>query len=448
MLLLFVIMAASLLVFDRSDRAYLWIASVFLFSAVSDTVIMTGIFFPHVVNEKIFYLYLQSIYLPWHMGGWAIVWWVWFQLRRPAWVPWTIATLPVAAMLAGALAEGAFQGDTPHPIGPVVLAAPTGLRAVLLALMVLIIVKGIRGHGVEGWLVLPTLFPLAIVHFQAQLVNEYVPLYWRLFGVTFSIENLANLLLGLAIALLMLRRLLLSIRRQRQMALDVKQAQEVQQVILPEPRTVLPGMVVECEYRPALEVGGDFFQVIPDPNDGSLLIVAGDVMGKGLQAGMLVALLVGAIRTLAPSNPDPLAILAAPNQRLYGRRQAHATCLALRIAANGEATLANAGHLPPYINGEPLEVEGTLPLGIVESPEFSVANFHLSERDHLVLISDGVIEATDAKSHLFGFEHVQEILKHEGTAADIANAAERFGQQDDISVISVYRMAVRQTALA
>jgi serine phosphatase RsbU (regulator of sigma subunit) len=77
------------------------------------------------------------------------------------------------------------------------------------------------------------------------------------------------------------------------MALDVKQTQELQQVILPEARLVLPGLLIESEYRPAREVGGAFFQIIPNGVDGSLLIVAGDVTGKGLKAGMLVALLVG-----------------------------------------------------------------------------------------------------------------------------------------------------------
>ena len=55
--------------------------------------------------------------------------------------------------------------------------------------------------------------------------------------------------------------------------------------------------MIESEYRPAREVGGDFFQIIPHKTDGSVLIVAGDVTGKGLKAGMLVALLVGAIRS-------------------------------------------------------------------------------------------------------------------------------------------------------
>ncbi len=66
-----------------------------------------------------------------------------------------------------------------------------------------------------------------------------------------------NLLLVAVLAVLLLRRLLLSMREQRRMAFDVKQAQEVQQVILPEARAVLPGFVVESEYRPARDVGGD-----------------------------------------------------------------------------------------------------------------------------------------------------------------------------------------------
>jgi Stage II sporulation protein E (SpoIIE) len=182
---------------------------------------------------------------------------------------------------------------------------------------------------------------MAPMQFVGLLFYLHLHAFWKFFGIGVSPSTISNALLSVVVALLLLRRLLLTVRREKQMALDIEQAQEVQQVILPEQRTTLPGMIVDCEFHPALEVGGDFFQVIPHPTDGCLLIVAGDVTGKGLQAGMLVALLVGAIRTLAPSDPDPLSILAALNQHLYGRRHAHATCLALRIAANGEATLAN-----------------------------------------------------------------------------------------------------------
>ena len=93
----------------------------------------------------------------------------------------------------------------------------------------------------------------------------------------------------------------------------------MQRVILPEAIPSVPGLTIENEYLPAREVGGDFFQILPNAADGSLLIVAGDVAGKGLQAGMLVALLVGAIRSTCEMNADPLFVLRALNRRLLGR---------------------------------------------------------------------------------------------------------------------------------
>jgi serine phosphatase RsbU (regulator of sigma subunit) len=172
------------------------------------------------------------------------------------------------------------------------------------------------------------------------------------------------------------------------------------------------------------------------------------VAGKGLPAGMLVALLVGAIRTAAEISFAPELILRALNNRLLGRSQAQATCLALRIANDGEATLANAGHLPPYLNGEPLAVEGALPLGIVEDAEFSRMRFRLKDGDKLVLISDGVVEATDREGRLFGFDRVHELLRSAATAAELAGAAQSFGQEDDISVIAVTCTSVPEPAIA
>jgi serine phosphatase RsbU (regulator of sigma subunit) len=232
------------------------------------------------------------------------------------------------------------------------------------------------------------------------------------------------------------------------MALDVKQAQEVQQVILPMRRQQVSGFAIDTEYRPAREVGGDFFQIIPDSADGSLLIVAGDVAGKGLRAGMLVALLVGAIRTAVAFNREPARLLRELNQRLLGRGDAQATCLALRIDPDGSATLANAGHMPPYLNGRQMPMEGALPLGMVEEAEFSVMRFKLSASDRLVLLSDGIVEATDLEGKLFGFERVLELMRTSISAAEVADAAQKFGQEDDISVISLTRNELLSPVMA
>jgi len=284
--------------------------------------------------------------------------------------------------------------------------------------------------------------------FCGELAVLHIPVVWFPFGVGINLPHSASLLLVATVALLLLRRLLLSVRLQRLIEQDVKQARELQQMILPEARTTLPGLVIECEYRPAREVGGDFFQIIPRPADGSLLIVAGDITGKGLKAGMLVALLVGAIRSTAETNSDPEYVLSVLNRRLLGRGDAQATCLALSIAKDGKVTLANAGHLPPYLNGEPLAMEGALPLGIMPEAIFPILCFQMSKGDRLVLISDGIVEAMDADGRLFGFERAHDLLRTAISAAELAGAAQSFGQEDDISVISVARAAAHDPALA
>ena len=263
---------------------------------------------------------------------------------------------------------------------------------------------------------------------------------------TVGLGDLGYLSFYFSLAIIMVLRATRTSRQQALLEGELEAAREVQQVILPEQVESIPGFTVESIYQPAQEVGGDFFQIIPDKMDGSLLIVAGDVAGKGLQAGMLVALMVGTIRTVADSGSDPEKVLHALNLRMLGRGHSQATCLALRIARDGGVFLANAGHLPPYLNGEPVAMEGALPLGVIEDAGFSVTRFNLKDGDRLLFMSDGIVEATDAHGHLFGFDRVLELVRSAASPADLAGAAQSFGQRDDISVISVTRTAVLEPA--
>jgi hypothetical protein len=147
-------------------------------------------------------------------------------------------------------------------------------------------------------------------------------------------------------------------QRNRQTLLDeeYRNAQETQQVLVPESLPEVPGYAVSGAYRPAQVVGGDFFQIVP-LCDGDTLAVVGDVSGKGLKAAMTVSLIVGALRSLADSTSDPAEILSGLNRRLYGRLQnGFATCVALRISPGGVCVLANAGHLGPFLNSRELEL--------------------------------------------------------------------------------------------
>jgi Stage II sporulation protein E (SpoIIE) len=138
----------------------------------------------------------------------------------------------------------------------------------------------------------------------------------------------------------------------------------VQKVLLPEAIRKIRCFRVECEYRPAQEVGGDFFQVL-DTHHGGVLVAIGDISGKGVQAAMLVALIVGALRSFAEETEYPQTILIRLNRRLCGRMQGGlATCLCALIASDGATTIANAGRLAPWLDGQEIEVPHDLPLGI------------------------------------------------------------------------------------
>jgi len=445
--LLLGVVACSLTFFDRSDRVYLWIGLILITSAVFYAT--TGIgSWTQWVGALPLTILQDVILVPLIYTGWVMVWRVWFHLREPKWVPGALAALVMLLMVSNLLGDNIYYDVVSQPVSHAFHTTAIGVKFALTLLMLLNVYLGIVEQGLEGWLVLPATLCCVAGGFQAELRQLHVQTNWFIYGANVSAFQLSNLLLVGAVSILLLRRLLVSLKTQRQMALDVRQAQEVQQVILPEGKTTLSGFAIESEYRPAREVGGDFFQIIPHKSDESLLIVAGDVTGKGLKAGMLVALLVGAIRSTAELNSDPEFVLGSLNRRLMGRGDAQATCLALRIAFDGRVTLANAGHMPPYLNGEPLAIEGTLPLGMIDGNEISVMRFTLKESDRLVLLSDGVVEATDVNGRLFGFERVHDLLRVAGTAAEVAAAAQAFGQQDDISVISVTRTSVLEPAVA
>jgi serine phosphatase RsbU (regulator of sigma subunit) len=223
-------------------------------------------------------------------------------------------------------------------------------------------------------------------------------------------------------------------------------AREVQQVILPEAVEAVPGFKVESLYQPAQEVGGDFFQLVPD-RKGGLVIVVGDVAGKGLPAAMLVSLLVGAVRTTAAYTQEPAEVLEQLNERLLGRTHGgFATALCAHIAQDGRVTIANAGHLAPYLDGTEIELQGALPLGVESGVRYEAAGFQLLVGSRLTFYSDGVVEAQNQSGELFGFDRAKSISTQ--PAAAIADAAKQFGQEDDITVVTIERVAAVEGAAA
>jgi serine phosphatase RsbU (regulator of sigma subunit) len=254
----------------------------------------------------------------------------------------------------------------------------------------------------------------------------------------------SGILSSLSLAIIMLLRSTRMSRRQAILEGELAAARQVQQLLLPEQTETLPGFSVETVYEPAQQVGGDFFQVLP-AGEGGLLMVVGDVAGKGLPAAMLVSVLVGAVRATADYTHSPAALLSSLNERLVGRGGgSFSTALAAHIAANGTVTIANAGHLSPYLDGREVELPGALPLGVMSGAQYETTQFHLAAGSRLTFYSDGVIEAQNQKGELFGFERGRQLSMQ--PASMIVEAAKEFGQEDDITVVTITRAAAIATA--
>jgi hypothetical protein len=224
-------------------------------------------------------------------------------------------------------------------------------------------------------------------------------------------------------------------RHEEHLAGELQAARTVQQILIPDEIPAIPGFTIQSCYIPAGEVGGDFFQILPI-KDGGVLAVIGDVSGKGMPAAMTVSLLVGTVRTLAHYTESPGEILAAMNQLMLGRSQGgFTTCLALRVDGDGTITMANAGHLAPYIAGREAPTENGLPLGLSAATDYAETTIKLQGKGRLTLLTDGVVEARNVRGELMGFERALALSTE--PAERIANAARRFGQEDDITVLTL-----------
>jgi hypothetical protein len=320
------------------------------------------------------------------------------------------------------------------------------LIPVALLLPIMLFVWFRRGNREASWLILPSLLPAATLSLY-DFGTLSIFFGWRRFEfldnsmqfgpVPLEPNDLGNLLFLLAITIVIFFRFARVSREQARAAAELGAAREIQQQLVPASLPELQGFRLEAAYLPATEVGGDFYQILSQA-DGSALIIVGDVSGKGLKAAMTGALAIGALRTLASENLSPATLLSRLNSQIHDARNGgFITCLCARIEPQGAGTLANAGHLFPYRRGEEIPIDSGLPLGIVPNIDYSETRFQLAPGDSLTLLSDGVVEAMDSDGQLFGFDRTRE--ESSQSAHAIAAAAQSFGQEDDITVLTLTR---------
>lgn len=267
-------------------------------------------------------------------------------------------------------------------------------------------------------------------------------------GNPITANNISQVLLLVSIVYAVYRYLVEERRRQGAIEQEFRNARELQQVLVPEALPSLPGFSMTSAYRPAQEVGGDFFQIIP-LDGGSTLVLLGDVSGKGLRAAMAVSLIVGAARMVTDFTNSPAAILAGLNRRLYGRMQGgFATCIAMRLDPDGQCVIASAGHPAPFLNKHEMNLPGALPLGLQPIAEYEESTVRLGVGDHFALYTDGLLEARSHSGELYGFERLETLFASSPNATRATEAAVNFGQDDDITVLTLTRLAIGDEATA
>ena len=438
---------------DRRQWLLFWMSAFALMPMLA--VILAGLRLPY--SWALAQFLIQSSIAVREASGWFLLIWL-LQLHEETRLVRYTRLAAIIGILAAA-ADGSlsflypnFINEVTMQVADAITTAPAILFEAIPAILVAFAIAKRKRLDFARWLVAILAFLNALVYWVSNFAAQGIRFtHWALAdqishplftvnGNPFSLPTVLRTLLFVSIVYAVIHYTIESRRRQNAMELELQNARELQQVLVPETIPTLPGFSLTSAYRPAQEVGGDFFQIIPYEN-GSTLIVLGDVSGKGLRAAMAVSLIVGSIRTLAETVSSPAEILSGINRRLFGRLQGgFATAVALRLDSNGVCTLASAGHPAPFVNELELNFPGSLPLGLGPIAIFEETRVQLGVHDQLALYTDGLLEARSRTGELYSFDRLKTLFSGRPTADQAAQAAVNFGQDDDITVVTLTRL--------
>jgi serine phosphatase RsbU (regulator of sigma subunit)/anti-sigma regulatory factor (Ser/Thr protein kinase) len=236
---------------------------------------------------------------------------------------------------------------------------------------------------------------------------------------------------------------------------ELEVARLIQQNFLPKELPDLPGWQVAAYYRPAREVGGDFYDVIPLP-DGRVAFVVGDVTDKGVPAALVMSATRSVLRASAQRLLEPGVVLERVNEHLCPDMPAKmfVTCLyGVLDPESGLLRFANAGHDLPYVKTADgvLELRARgMPLGLMPGMAYEEKEAVLEPGDSVLLHSDGVVEAHDPERDMFGFPRLKETVAGAPGGQELIDRVladlEAFTgpgaeQEDDITMVTLQRSA-------
>ncbi len=248
--------------------------------------------------------------------------------------------------------------------------------------------------------------------------------------------------------------MLAQVAEKERLAHELELAREIQESLLPECYLDHGGLCLRAVFRPAEEVGGDYFDVFP-LGDDSFFLAVGDVAGHGLHTGLLMAALKSSVAALIHEGYTGAELLLRVNQELrrQGRDRNMATMAFIEFdLVNHLVRVTNAGHPPPYLmapDQAPVELlAGALPLGTVLCQP-AVVEHTFVPGSRLVVYTDGLVEGLDQQGNPFGFEALTQVLRtlpDVGGADLLATVVEHFDRhsggrplQDDLTVLVIER---------
>jgi serine phosphatase RsbU (regulator of sigma subunit) len=277
------------------------------------------------------------------------------------------------------------------------------------------------------------------------------------------VVGLSNLVSQVATAIFMRREIEARERRLKQEAharerieQELHVARRIQQASLPEAVPTLEGWEISPNYRPAREVGGDFYDFLQLEN-GRLGLVVGDATGKGVPAALVMSTTCGMLRAVTQaSDYSPGEVLQRVNEALTTRIPANmfVTCFyGVLDPESGNFTYANAGHDLPYLhrNGDAEELRARgMPLGLMPGMGYEEKEIILGVGEAALFYSDGLVEAHNLEGEMFGFPRQQALVAEHAEGEPLVDflmdelysfTGERWEQEDDITLVTLHRIA-------
>jgi len=271
----------------------------------------------------------------------------------------------------------------------------------------------------------------------------------------FDNEDLAVLesFADLAAVAIIRSRLLEQRIEQERLRAELEAAAKIQQLFWPKMPELGEGSQVWAFTEPATSVGGDLYDVIPMP-DASWIVYVADIAGKGLPAALFMAALSAKIRSIAPLQKEVDKLLADVNKEMYELMAEEGFFATMVLSkywpGTGIVQIARAGHPYPLWLAEngirDLPKLDGMPLGVEFETEYEKTEFVLSPGEAILFITDGVTEAENGESELFGDDRLTDYFEAaigppyaKGLLERIDTWRGSAAMNDDLTMVEVWR---------